>query len=293
MKYTYTLMEAAALWVGIDPEEVQRRIDANELKQAELVHEKAVANARKQDAEDLAHWHQQEFDCDSCVDSCPDWKTVMTEDGDERRTLNCSAGYRTPLTRTPPEPRPIPALPTPKCRTTPVPGEFSDLPEFEVRLSWLREAAASQDLPVVQENVRSSDLRAWLSRHFPNQRPTFLYPDQAELEARLAEVTKERDDLAAEVASLRNAQAIDAPLRGKSKSSYLNLIGSFLALLAINHKYRRKDEKLREDLCAVFGGETNAPHGLSESFLNEVFAEAKRQVISTHPDLKKLAFPDS
>lgn len=292
MKYTYTLVEAAALWMGIDPTEIQKRIDANELAQAELAHKKAVSDTQKWDAEDLAQWHQQEFDCASCVDSCPDWKTVTTEDGEERQLLNCAAGYRTPLSKMPPESRSVPAPLAPRCRTTPIPGEFSDMPEFEVRLSWLREAATNQDLPVTQENVRSSDLRTWLSRHFPNQRPTFLYPDRAEVEVRLEQMTKERDALAAEVESLKALVDTERPLKGKSKSSYLGLIGAFLALLSINHKYKCKDGALRDALCDVFG-EAGPPPGLSKSFLEDVFGEAKQHVISTHPELKDAAFPRS
>lgn len=295
MKYTYTLAEVAALWVGIDPAEIQKRIDANERKQAEQSHEEALSHSRERDAEDLARRNQQEFDCSACVDRCPDWKTVMTEDGYERQVLNCTAGYRAPLTDSPPEPRPVPAPLPSRSRTAPVPGEFSDLPEFEQRLSWLREAATSQDLPIAQDSVRSSDLRAWLSRHFPSQRPAFLYPEQTELEARLAQMTQERDDLAAELESLRALVDAERPLQGKSKSSYLGLIGAFLALLATkkdNH-FNGKDEQLRLALCDVFGGEGNTPPGLSKSFLENVFAEAKRQVISAHPELKNSAFRKS
>lgn len=294
MKYTYTLVEAASLWVGIDPTEIQKRIDANEQKQAQLVHEKRVSDFLKWDAEDLADWHQQEFDCASCLDRCPDWKTVTTEDGDERRILNCTAGYKAPLSEMPPKSRPVPAPPGLRSRSTPAPGEFADLPEFQERLSWLQEAAASQDLPVSQENVRGSDLRAWLFRHFPSQRPAFLYPDQAELEARLEQITKERDDLMAEVASLRVAQKSNAPLSGKSKSSYLNLVGAFLALLATkkeNHYYC-KDDRLRVALWEALG-RFEPPPGLSESFLEGVFGEAKKHAISLHPELKKTAFPRS
>lgn len=50
---------------------------------------------------------------------------------------------------------------------------------------------------------------------------------------------------------------------------------------------------LRRAGGTVFGGEAHAPHGLSKPFLEEVFAEAKRQVISSHPDLKDAAFPNS
>jgi hypothetical protein len=292
MKYTYTLAESAALWIGIDPKEIQKRIDANELKQTELAHEKEISNARKRDAEDLECWRQQEFDCAVCRDVCPDWKTVMTEDGDERQVLNCTTGYRAPFAKIPPEPRTVPAPLAPRSRTTPAPGEFSDMPEFEERLSWLREAAISEDLPVSQENVRSSDLRAWLSRHFPNQRPAFLYPDQAELEVRLEQMTMERDELAAEVESLRALVDTERPLKGKSKSSYLGLIGAFLALLAINHKYKCKDGALRDALCDIFG-EAGPPPGLSKSFLEDVFGEAKQHVISSHPELKDAAFPRS
>ena len=293
MKYTYTLVEAAALWAGIDPVEIQKRIDANEQKQAELAHDETTNNYRKLDAEDLERWHTQDFECDVCKSSCPDWKTFITEDGYARQVLNCPNGYTNPPAKTPPEPRLIPVRREPRCRTIPASGEFSDLPEFEERLTWLREAATSHDLPVAQEKVRSSDLRAWLSCHFPTQRPTFLYPDEADLEARLEQMTKERDDLAAEVVSLRKAQTTDAPLSGKSKSSYENLIGSFLALLAVKHGYICKDDELRLALYDVFGGEGSQPHGLSEPFLDKVFAEAKRRMIAHDPYLKDAAFPRS
>lgn len=293
MKYTYTLVEAAALWAGIDPVEVQRRIDANELQKVEVAHAKAIELAQQQDAKDLAQWLQQDFDCGACMDVCPEWKTVTTEDGDERHVLQCSVGYRVPLAKTPPEPRTAPVIRAPSRRTLPIPGEFPDMPEFEVRLSWLQEAATAKDLPIAQEKIRSSDLRAWLARHFPNQRPAFLFADQAELEARLQQVTKERDDLAAEVARLKKAQATDVPLSGKSQSSYLNVIGSFLALLAVKHGYKGNDEKLRLALYEVFGGEGSQPHGLSASFLDKVFAEAKRRMIAHDAYLKDAAFPKS
>lgn len=180
MKYSYTLVKAAALWMGIDPTKIQKRINANELKKTNLAHENAVSNIQKQNAEDLARWHQQEFDCASCVNSCPDWKTFTTEDGEERRTFNCPGGYRAPLTKTPPKPRPEPSPLLPSNRTTPAQGEFSDLPEFEKRLSWLQEATASQDLPKVPGEgykVRRLDLQEWMKTHFPNEKPAFLFPE--------------------------------------------------------------------------------------------------------------------
>lgn len=180
MKYSYTLVEAAALWAGINPTEIQNRIDTNELKQAELVHETTVNELRNQNAENLAQWRQQEFDCASCVDSCPNWKIVTTEDGEERRVLNCPAGYRAPFSKTPPKPLPEPTPLIPGSRTTPAPGEFSDLPEFEERLAWLREAMTGKDLakaPGESGRVRRLDLQEWMKKHFPNETPALLFPE--------------------------------------------------------------------------------------------------------------------
>lgn len=294
MKYSYTLIEAAALWAGINPEVIQERIDATELKQAELAHEKIVSDLRKMDAEDLAHWEQQEFDCASCSSTCPVWKTGITEDELVWRTLQCNAGYSAPFSNIPPEPRSVPATGHPQRRTTPHPGEFPDLPEFEERFAWLSEATTSQDLPMTRQSVRGSDLRAWMSLHFPHEHPNFLFPDQANLEARLEEITSERDDLAGEVASLKVQLEGLRPLEGKSKSSYLSLVGAFLALLATEEKnhYRCKDEQLREALLAVFG-DSGPPSGLSKSFLESVFGAAKKLAISRHPKLKDTAFPRS
>ena len=292
IKYTYTLVEAAALWAGIDTEEIQTRIDSNEQKKAELEHEQSIADVLASNAEDLALWKYQNSYCEFCKEPCPTWEKVQTADYDFCR-LCCPEGFRTPPTATPPEPRPLPTRPEPGRSTMSVPGECADLPIFEERLSWLKEAAVSKDLPTNQDKVVGGELRDWLSRQFPHQRPSFLYPEQVDLEARLAyveehleRVSKEREELAEEVTRLRASLVSEGPVEGKSKSSYLNLIGGLLALVAQKDKFKTNDESIRNELRDIFGGDGVRPLGLSDSYLKTVFAEARRQVLANYPGIK-------
>ncbi len=177
MKYAYSALEAAALWVGIDPAEIRGRMELADLARLEEDHAEAIAYAAAQDAEEiearLARWNFCDFQCNK-ESTCPDWQRVETEDGDVRRVLKCPQGFRVKPAEELVEPR-IVIMPKLSVRELPYPGEFADLPRFEERLAWLEQALSTGDLPGAVDSVLARDLREWMGANFPGDSPNFLW----------------------------------------------------------------------------------------------------------------------
>lgn len=293
-QYSYTVLEAAALWAGFDPEIVISQICKHDQDKAEAAYRQAVAAANAQDFDDEITWQVEREACAQCErqTKCPDWSEVETADGDIRSRLQCPHGFTAPPAESRPSPRVI-AKPSIAPRTLPFSGEFSDLPEFEKRITWLLAAIGSSDLAGTAEFIRASDLRDWITRNFPGDRPAFLFPDTAALIDRINCLTTENNELRAELARAKNTIDSSQEVTGKSKTSYLNIIGSLLALLCTKHGYKGKTEALCEEIWELFDGEGASPSGVRSSNLDKVFGEAKRQIIAHNHDVGSSAFPNS
>ncbi|MDN7953620.1 hypothetical protein QZM74_28305 [Burkholderia multivorans] len=177
MQYTYNLVEAAALWAGVDPIEIQRRMERADKARAEIEYAKLLENAKQQDAANQAAWLERLNICDFQCEfesTCPDWKATETEDGDIRQVLRCPHGF----VNKPIDNQPVPitvAKPAIRLRLTPSPGEFDDCDAFRQRFQWLQSALNMGDLEGSQDVIRARDLRAWMQSHFPGQQPDFLF----------------------------------------------------------------------------------------------------------------------
>src|ERR1700730_14927425 len=136
LQYSYTVVETAALWVGIDPGEVKRRMDSTDMEAAEAIHRQAIDQASLYDFDALVTWHEMRDTCSQCEKplDCPEWKYAYFQaESITYRRLQCPHGFLSPPDPTAPLARPTPEIKKPASRLLPLPGEFADLPEFEKR----------------------------------------------------------------------------------------------------------------------------------------------------------------
>jgi hypothetical protein len=177
MQYTYNIVEAAALWAGVDFSVVRERMDSADKAEIEAKYEEDKRAAFVEDFEAEDAWRQQRKACDQCAleAQCPEGIVVMHyQDGDEVPILQCPQGFPR---------KPADLIPAPRIvkkrewtqRLQPHPGEFDDLSGFEQRLGWLQTALNMGDLDGTPEVVRARDLRDWLRQNFPGQLPEFLF----------------------------------------------------------------------------------------------------------------------
>lgn len=177
MQYTYNIVEAAALWAGVDPVEIQRRMERADKERAEIEYVKLLENAKQQDAANQAAWLERLNICDFQCEfesTCPDWKATETEDGDIRQVLRCPHGFVNKPIDNQPEPATV-TKPAIRPRLTPSPGEFDDCDAFRQCFQWLQAALNMGDLDGSREAIRARDLKAWMQLHLPGQQPDFLF----------------------------------------------------------------------------------------------------------------------
>lgn len=155
--------------------------------------------------------------------------------------------------------------------------------------------------------IRHVDLRAWMIRFYPDQRPSFLFnaferhlhpaismevvqtllADREALKIQLADRLKAWDTLNAEFQALSAAsesrEARAAQLGPRSESTYLNIVGGLLALLlgkAPSGTPYSSFENLDSVISALVAHYGDRP-GISERTLSSKFAAAKRHILSS------------
>ncbi|HEX7637011.1 MAG TPA: hypothetical protein VF457_01330 [Burkholderiaceae bacterium] len=153
--------------------------------------------------------------------------------------------------------------------------------------------------------VRHVDLKAWMARFYPDQRPEFLFDaferqlhpgvsadavqaliaDREALKLRLADRVRAWSDLRAELQALAASKDVrtqdgQAPLGARSERTYLNIVGGLLALLLGNapdgvpHPSFESQEAIVNALTTHFGDRP----GMSERTLWAKFAAARRHL---------------
>lgn len=146
---------------------------------AELEYSRLLEDAKQQDLNHRSIWLERLNVCDFHCEfesTCPQWRKAETEDGYLRKILQCHRGFNNKPVDNPPSPCAV-TKPTVGARLMPFPGEFGDIPEFEQRLGWLQTALNMGDLDGTPEIVLARDLRIWMQRNFPEERPIFLFSD--------------------------------------------------------------------------------------------------------------------
>lgn len=157
--------------------------------------------------------------------------------------------------------------------------------------------------------VRHVDLKGWMSRFYPDQRPAFLFDaferhlhpainmeavqvllmDREALKVQLADRLKAWDALQEEFQALSAAWAAaekqGGTLRARSESTYLNIVGGLLTLLlgkspgGVPYSSFETLEAIITALVAHYGDRS----GISERTLWSKFAAAKRHIQSQDP----------
>jgi hypothetical protein len=207
---------------------------------------------------------------------------------------------------------------TMRGRLLPKPGEFPKWPALRINAERIIDAIANRELPFGIDGVtvqggfrldhprltiRHVDLRAWMARAYPHERPRFLF-DPAErvatsLPSDLRAVIRERDELKGALA-LRDDELLElqrhirrsarpespsanseAPLTPRAESTYLHIIGVMLRLMLTESVPGQRPVKFATQESVVnamvdqFGKELM---GITERTLHAKFAAANRKI---------------
>lgn len=185
-------------------------------------------------------------------------------------------------------------------------------PDVQLNLERILDAIRNHELPATIDSrhtdstsaldessirIRHVDLRSWLTRFYPEHRPTFLFGSlEVNLKASIPidavnALLIEREALRAqaqgyldELRSLRGRQASVSP-RGKpgelgprAESTYLHILGSLLTLVLGRTPTGQHYSRFRsqESIITAMVAENGNLLGISERTLEEKFAAARR-----------------
>jgi FtsZ-binding cell division protein ZapB len=198
---------------------------------------------------------------------------------------------------------------------------LSNIPCFEIRCRALHIAIENGELLVCREkgvpvdqhvaperrHVRRADLKAWIAREYPNDKPAFLFDeierkthsaidteaflalqvdrDAAKVEIKkitqqLEEITSERDVLKSCIDKMSAAQTAQNIPGERSEITYLNIIGGLLNLMLSNSPSGNPQSVFQNQaaiISALLAYHENKP-GISSRTLEEKFAAAKRSL---------------
>lgn len=207
-----------------------------------------------------------------------------------------------------------------KTRAIPDASEFPEWPALRLNTERIYDGIKNKELPhgidgvTVQRRsrispshltVRHVDLKTWMTRYYPEQRPDFLF---SRVEQQLAPhgismdsvraLLIERDTLTvrmrqaeqlistlqsenkALLASRGASDADPSPMSARARTTYLHLVGSMLDLLlgaspsGQPYSMFRTQESVIDALVALYGNKL----GISERTLERQFAAARRQL---------------
>jgi hypothetical protein len=197
-------------------------------------------------------------------------------------------------------------------RVLPEPGEFPEWPALRLNTERIIDAMANRELPFGIDGVtiqggfrldhpnltiRHVDLRTWMMRYYPQERPRFLFaPAELTTPSDIGEVhaaLRERDELRTaltlrdeEMKQLRqkmsprpdrneqSAVARETPLTARAESTYLHIIGVMLKLTLAENLFATQ-ESLVHAMVDQFGKELM---GITERTLHAKFAAANRKI---------------
>ncbi|MEA9578739.1 hypothetical protein VC218_07355 [Xanthomonas nasturtii] len=160
--------------------------------------------------------------------------------------------------------------------------------------------------------VRHTDLRAWMQRCYPGQRPRFLFSateraahpiitvevgqamltEQAATHALLRQCQQQNRSLQARYEALLSRQAAvptpqapASPLSDRAETTYLNIIGALMDLLLGKSPSGKpySDFRTQEAVISALLAHNGGLMGLTERTLQGKFARAKRQINARQP----------
>jgi hypothetical protein len=209
------------------------------------------------------------------------------------------------------------------ARTAPMPDEFPAWPTLRLNtdriydgiinqeLRWAINGRAAHEQPHIDRldlTVRHIDLKTWMIRYYPEQRPRFLFaeagrPDQQALAAMdvLQLLLAERDSLRVKVdyrerelaelqlkaatghrvqRSARDPQPSSDGISARAETTYLHIIGALIDVV-LGHSpsgqpYSRF--KTQDAIVSVMLAQHGRRLGISERTLHAKFAAARRQL---------------
>jgi hypothetical protein len=167
-----------------------------------------------------------------------------------------------------------------------------------------RTVAANDHVAPARLTIRHADLKAWMARVYPDQKPKFLF-DEIERETHTAinadaylalqadrdalrvriknaeewakTVQAEKASMRAEIDALRaRADGLGEPTK-RAETTYLNIIGAMLELLQSSKPGRESAAGIIRELVDNYGDK----HGIRKTTLEVKFAEAVRSIRAT------------
>jgi len=213
-----------------------------------------------------------------------------------------------------------PLLEFAKNKKIPEPEDFPEWPELRLNLERLFDAIVNRELPIaingvsIQDpagiddpnlTIRHVDLKTWMTRYYPEQKPDFLFSwieRQAlpaitvdavqallferdalkfQIEQRNAEIQMlrhQQSTYAREKESLFRSNATDGKLGPRSETTYLNIVGSLLSLLLGRSPAGQpySSFKTQESIISALIAHHGDRLGITVRTLEAKFAAAKR-----------------
>lgn len=156
MQYTYTVLEAAALWLGLEPANIEAKMKENDFSEAESL------------------MRQKLLTCEGCLDQfgCPEWRGNCPEDLE----LICPENFERP-----PSKEVSDYLPRRSSPYLPNTSEFPEYPGLRQRVELLMAALECGDLDGSPAAITHPNLRSWIAAYDPSQKPSFLYDSEESL----------------------------------------------------------------------------------------------------------------
>jgi hypothetical protein len=176
------------------------------------------------------------------------------------------------------------------AREMPNPSEFPEWPSLLLHAERICDAIINKDLSCginvlaskPQPSIRHVDLRAWMERFYPEERPAFLF-ERIHLSAMTPiEAERQRSPGAGADASPDGAVSTN-PLSLRAETTYLNIIGAMLEL-TLGRTLQGQPVSIyrtQEALIAALVESNGTKLGIAQRTLERKFAEAKRRLLQS------------
>lgn len=209
-----------------------------------------------------------------------------------------------------------------QTKNRPAPHEFHQWPALRMNTEKIFDAMLNNELPYGKEGitmkdetllsdpevtVRHVDLKIWMSRYYPDQRPSFLFSDPEQvthstitvktamallvereaLKSQLMQCQISHEQLQEQFASLLKRYQPEGadtsmPCSDRAENTYLNIIGCMLKLL-LGHSPSGQPYSLfrtQEAVISALAAHYGHLMGLSERTLQGKFAEVNRRLLT-------------